>query len=201
MNFLKKYPILASLIAIFLLGVGGGIGVLYWLDSYTHHGQALLVPNLYEMQVPDAERLLEQEQLRCLVVDSLYKKGVLPGAIVDQVPSIGAKVKQGRIVFLTINATHEKQVMLPNVNDLSERQAKALIAGVGLEVANVKRVESPYKGLVVGVTLQGRTLDVGEKIAIGTAVTLLVGKGSDVEEDEEVSTDSETNQEEIIRYE
>lgn len=177
MEFCKKHPLLTSIVVMFALIVVGGTSVLYWLDSYTHHGQALKVPDLYEMQVSDANILLKQEHLRCMVVDSVYKKGVRPGAIVDQVPDAGAKVKEGRIVFLTINATQEKQVLLPQIKDLSERQAKASIEGIGLKVEHVTLVASPYKGLVMGVMYRGEKIAAGDKLPIGSAVTLLVGKG------------------------
>lgn len=188
MNIGKKYPILLSLVLMLLLGVGGVVGVLYWLDDYTHHGQALRVPDLYELQVEDAEMLLKREKLRCLVVDSVYKSGVMPGAIIDQVPKAGAKVKQGRILFLTINATQEKQVLFPNVKDLSERQAQALLVGVGLTIGEVEIVESPYKGLVVGATYKGQEIEAGDKLTIKSAVTLLVGRGTGAIEHEMVDT-------------
>jgi len=35
-------------------------------------------------------------------VDSIYQRNAVPGAIIDQTPKAGNKVKQGRSIYITI---------------------------------------------------------------------------------------------------
>ena len=47
-------------------------GVLKWLDSYTRHGEAVVVPNVKGMTIDEAEMLFRNHGLVCVVSDSSY---------------------------------------------------------------------------------------------------------------------------------
>ena len=64
------------------------------------------------------------------IIDSVFSKDVDPGAIVEIVPTPGSKVKEGRIVFVTINAKTSQMARIPEVQDLSFRQAYALLTSI-----------------------------------------------------------------------
>ena len=49
----------------------------------------------------------------------------------ELVPGVGSKVKEGRIVFVTINALTSQMAVIPEVEDLSFRQAYALLRARG----------------------------------------------------------------------
>ncbi|MDL2222383.1 PASTA domain-containing protein, partial [Parabacteroides sp. OttesenSCG-928-N08] len=61
------------------------------------------------------------------MIDSVFSKDVAPGSVVELVPKAGSKVKEGRIVFVTINALTAQMGRIPEVEDLSFRQAYALL--------------------------------------------------------------------------
>jgi beta-lactam-binding protein with PASTA domain len=103
---------------------------------------------------------------------------------VDQVPGIGDKVKKGRTIYLYIRASRARQIPLPDLHDLSERQAQSTLESVGLSVQNVVYVPSEYKDLVLGVSVGNRVLIPGTRLVEGTAVTLKVGKGTTNEKQE-----------------
>ena len=71
-------------------------------DSYTRHNQAVVVPD-ERNEAEDAAEFFGNNKLRYNVIDSVFSKDG-SGSIVELVPGVGSKVKEGRIVFVTINA-------------------------------------------------------------------------------------------------
>ena len=92
-----------NLIAMPCFVVAVILGVLHWLDTYTHHGESIIVPNVNGLPLKQAEIEFDKKNLKFMVVDSNYVKGMLAGAILDQKPAGGEKVKKGRTIYLTIN--------------------------------------------------------------------------------------------------
>ncbi len=180
--FLWNNLIVRTVCLIAILSAFGLYGVMSWIDSYTLHNQAILVPNLEALQLDDVGALLSRKGLRYEVIDSLYSNTVQPGAVVAQVPEADMRVKEGRIVFLTINSFQQRQTTLPNVKDLSQRQAEALLTGAGLEVATVTFEVGEYKDLVKGVKHNGRVCSTGDRLPFGASVELQVSKGPESEE-------------------
>ena len=96
------------------------------------------------------------------MIDSVFSKDVAPGSIVELVPGVGSKVKEGRIVFVTINALTSQMAVIPEVEDLSFRQAYALLRARGFSSVEIEYVPGDYKDLAMGVELNGRTLLKGD---------------------------------------
>ena len=61
------------------------------------------------------------------------------------------KVKEGRIVFVTINALTSQMAVIPEVEDLSFRQAYALLRARGFSSVEIEYVPGDYKDLAMGV--------------------------------------------------
>ena len=114
-----------NLIAMVVVIVAAAWGTLQWLDSYTRHGEAVVVPDVKGMNLRIAENELDKQSLKSIVIDSSYVKGIAPGAILEQNPAGGSKVKSGRTVYLTVNADSAPKVAIPDVMDNSSlRQPK-----------------------------------------------------------------------------
>lgn len=172
-----KHPIVINLILMVVVTIGIIIGVLTWLDHYTRHNQAVVVPDVKGLTVNEAAQFFESNGLRYNVIDSVFSKDVAPGAIVELVPSAGSKVKEGRIVFITVNALTSQMASLPEVEDLSFRQAYALLKAAGF--TNIEIVYKPgeYKDLAVGIETNGKLLSPGEYIPLSAPLELLVSNG------------------------
>lgn len=181
-----KHPIVINLILMVVVTIGIIIGVLTWLDHYTRHNQAVVVPDVKGLTVNEAAQFFESNGLRYNVIDSVFSKDVAPGAIVELVPSAGSKVKEGRIVFITVNALTSQMASLPEVEDLSFRQAYALLKAAGF--TNIEIVYKPgeYKDLAVGIETNGKLLNPGEYVPLSAPLELLVSNG----EPEEMPEDS-----------
>jgi eukaryotic-like serine/threonine-protein kinase len=170
-NILIFAVILAALIAI----------VLALLNKYTQHDSAITVPDVTTLTVDEAAPFLEKKDLRYKVVDSIRIASMVPGAIIEQKPVPGAHVKQNRIVFLTINATSEERIAVPDVKDCSQRQAEATLKSNGFCIRDVEFVPSEFRDLVLGVNYNGKSIPAGFKLPKGSFVTLIVGQSSNGE--------------------
>ena len=177
MEFFKKHPIIKTLVQMVIVFFLLIAITLYGLKLYTRHGKAVLVPDVKAMALPDALRILDREGFRYDIIDSLFVDEAVPGTIVEQTPAGGSKVKEGRIVYLSINAYSPRMITCPKVADMSMRQALSTLESRGLTDIKVQEVPSEYPDLALGLQYRGKTLEAGDKIPAGSTVTLLVGNG------------------------
>lgn len=165
--------LLAMVVVVVLLF----FGVMKWLDSYTRHGEAVVVPDVKGMTVGEAERHFRNRGLICFVSDSTYVKNMPAGSILDVTPSIGQKVKEGRIIYLTINTLSVPLRPVPDVADNSSvRQAQAKVLAAGFKLSENELIPGE-KDWVYGVKYRGHALEMGDKVPVGATLTLLVGDG------------------------
>lgn len=172
-----------NIILAVILGVGILIALFVYLRHYTEHGIEVEVADVRGMVESDAIPVLAEQGLQLVVVDSTYSDEVPFGSIVDQDPKPGSHAKHGRAVYVTINATTKRQVTMPNLQDISYRQAETTLRGMGLLVDTVYDYEpSAFRDLVLDVKCNGVSVLPGEKLAVGTKVRLVVGFGRGTDE-------------------
>ncbi|MEG1574188.1 MAG: PASTA domain-containing protein [Bacteroidales bacterium] len=162
------------------------------MNVYTQHGEAIRVPQLKGLRLPEAIALLERESLNYEVVDSLYDTTQKPGIIIEMTPHSGSSVKRNRTIYLVINSVVPQKLSIPYLTDLSSRQAQSLLEGLGFPSPEIVYVSSRYKDLVVGANYKGRSVRVGEKFPVTSKLQLLVGNG--IEEELTDSVDSLADQ-------
>ena len=175
--FFKQHSIITTLLEIAIVAVILCTGVIFWLDSYTRHGTATIVPSVRYLSVTEASDILSRKGFRCEVIDSLFNDRVTPGVVVEQTPDAESRVKEGRTIYLTINAYSPKKVTMPTLIDGSARQAQAILRALGFTNILVEYEPSPYKDLVLDVLCNGRQVESGEKIPLTSRITLIVGMG------------------------
>ena len=170
---------LAAVVVIWLL--------LTWLDVWTDHGHYVEVPQVKGMTYAGAVGNLENNGFEAVLSDSIYDEKTRPGTVVEQNPKQGTKVKAGRTVYLTITAFSPKSVSLPSLTDVSLRQARSILEGLGFRNIYVEYVPSEFKDLVVSVRSDGRQLSAGARLPVTSSIILSVGEG--------VSDDTATSEE------
>ena len=176
-HFLWKNLIIRNILIICVVAIALLWGIMHALDDYTRHDQALVMPDLRALSLETAADLLRNAHLRYEVVDSVYSNDVPPGAVIDQIPQANAKVKENRIVFLTVNARSRKMIPLPDTEELSQRQALATLRAAGFRVDSVTYVDYEFRDLVIGVHYNDRPVFTGEKLPAGSRLDVLVGNG------------------------
>ena len=180
-NFWQRHPFLRALLMNIGLIIVVTIVILWialiWLDSWTNHGEYETVPQVKGLSYDVAVGQLESAGFVVELADSVYDVKNRPGTVVDQNPKEGTKVKDGREVYLTITAFEPKQVVVPMLTDVSERQARSVLEALGIKDIRVVKVPSEYKDLVLRVSREGVPLIPGARIPVNSTVTLDVGEG------------------------
>ncbi|GAB6011863.1 PASTA domain-containing protein [Viscerimonas tarda] len=172
-NIYVKNLLLMALVAVVII-----IGILFWLNIYTRHNQSINVPPLKGLQIGEAQIILQSSGLSCEVVDSVFEKRGVPGSILEQVPKENSKVKEGRTIYLIVQAKAEQLVAIPDLTDYSQRQAEALLNALGFANVKIEEVPSEYRGLVQSVEYRGISVYAGQKIPKGSVLRMKVGDGS-----------------------
>lgn len=177
-NFHHKYPVLFHLILMTLASGFILMGILFGLDIYTRHDSSIVMPELRGKDLKEAERLLSSHNLRYELVDSVYDKSLAPGVVVEMVPQSGNTVKPGRIIFLSINARSARKGIVPDLKDMSGRQALAILKGLGFEQVTERYISGDFVNLTDGVELaDGRNVLAGTRLPITTPLVLRVING------------------------
>lgn len=173
----------SNLVLALLIGIAILVVLIAYLRRYTEHGVEVEVADVRGMVEAEAQPILAAQDLVLVVIDSTFSDKVPFGTIVEQNPQPGSHAKHGRAVYVTINATMKRQVTMPNLQDMSYRQAETTLRGMGLEVDSVYDYEpSAYRDLVLDVKANGESILPGQKVPVGTKVRLVVGFGRGTEE-------------------
>ena len=169
--------IIKNILLIIASGIVFLVLTLLLLNIYTRFNKSVDVPQVKGLQLKEASVLLKSKGLKSMIVDSIYDKNSVPGAIIEQVPSANSRTKSGRQVFLSVYAKTPPEMVIPGLVDYSHRQAEALLISLGFEQLTILEVPSEYKGLVKAVEYRGKALMADQKIPAGSPLTLIVGSG------------------------
>lgn len=182
MDIQKHKILLINLGGIILFFIVSFIVFNAWINNYTDHGVEVEVPDFSNLDIEAAKILAQKEELEVIVGDTLCIDGVAPGAIVDHYPSAGTKVKRGRTIYLSINSLTAIMVEMPNVTDVSLRQATQILENKGLRVGVLEYKPDFADNYVFEQRYHSKQVAPGVKVPKGSAIDLLVGRGgSDVQ--------------------
>ncbi len=177
-NFYRKHPIISTLLLVIAASIFIFVGTMFALDIYTRHNSSIIMPELRGKGLKEAERLLAEHDLRYEIVDSVYDASLAPGVVVEMVPRSGNTVKPGRIIFLSITARDARKGIIPDLKDMSGRQAMAVLKGLGFERITERYVSGDYVDLTDGVELaDGRNVLAGTRLPITTPLVLRIVNG------------------------
>ena len=172
LGFLLKRFLLAIVVFVALSWI-----TLALIDVYTNHGEAEIVPDLKGAYVEEAEVVLAEKGLYPVVIDSVYVRERKLGTIIEQSPSPNSTMKRNRPVYLIINTRQVRQVPLPDIVDVSFRQADAMLKSLRINIQSVEYKPSEYRDLVIDVKYKGLVVPAGTRIPEGASVVLVVGRG------------------------
>lgn len=177
-NIFVKYPVLKHLLAMLAVTLVILVIVFLGIKIYARQGSEFELPSLVGADIEDL-RADASLDVNYVILDSIYDEHDEGGKVLTQDPKAGTMVKKGRKVYVTITAYSADKAFLPDLNDLSVRQAISQLASVGLQGGKLKFVESPDRNAVLSVTQNGRTLQAGQQLIRGSRVDLVVGLGDE----------------------
>lgn len=167
-----RHLLLAVAIAVIILLV-----TLVWLKIYTHHGQAISVPNLTGLTLDEADDVVSSRKLNIEVLDSIYANDMPRGTVVKQNPAPSSKVKVRRRIFVTMNAVNPEKASMPNLVSLSDRQAILALENAGLQLGEISYKPDFAVNSVLQQKLNGSVIEEGTMIEKGSRIDLVLGMG------------------------
>jgi beta-lactam-binding protein with PASTA domain len=144
------------------------------MPAAVHTGRVCILPDITELSLKEAERILQERDLSLTVLAEEYNPLKPPGIILSQNPAPQAKVKKGRLVKVVVSKG-EKMVLVPDLKGVSLRQAEIMLHEKGLEAGEIKWVSSDTfpQNVVVGGSPA-----FGLSVPVGMSVNLQVSLGS-----------------------
>ncbi|GEK02971.1 serine/threonine protein kinase [Streptomyces sp. 1-11] len=179
---------LAALVAAVLVFLGVGAGV--W---YINSGQFTKVPPLLAKTEEQATARLKESGLHVKEVKREFNDTVKNGTVVSSDPTAGSRIRGNGSVTLVISRG-PRIVKVPDLRGVPLAEARSRLKSAGLEPGMVSRdfSDSVARGSVVGTDPE-----TGTARHAGSAIALLVSKGSPVDVPDVTGEDPDTARQDL----
>ena len=182
-TFFKNLFLALVIVILFL------VAFVKFLDFSTNHGEEIKVPNLSKMKLEIAEEKLDEEGLEVFLLDTVeFKPEFPPYTIVEQDPIAGSNVKNGRKIYVKLNAGGYAMVTFPDLKNKTFRQATNALRALGLVEGELKYVPDLAKDIVLEVSYKGKQLKAGDKLMKNSKIDFVLGDGKDIFTDEDLDS-------------
>jgi len=153
--------------------------ILQFIKIYTHHGDTYVLPDfsgktLAEIELEKFDRLYE-----FIVIDSIFDNRNPKGSVVIQNPPPGSIVKENRKVYVTLVAYSVEKVEMPDLIDLSLRQAVNSLRSKGLKIHRLQYVEDFAGNAILEQLFEDEVIEAGTIVNKGSGIDLVVGLGQE----------------------
>lgn len=176
-RYLRSRKFLINLGIAILVTILIVVVTLWVLKGFTRHGQAFTVPDYTGVPIDSIQAYDPGHNFEYLLIDSVYQKDAKLGSIILQNPAPGALVKENRKIYLTIVAKMPEKVAMPNLLDLSLRQAIGRLKGNGLIPGTLTYAPSFDRNAVLAQLFMGDTIPADSLILKGSKIDLILGLG------------------------
>ena len=181
MNFIKFFfskSFIKQLIFAFIVLLVFGFLALKWLKLYTNHGSFVTVPALTGKTFESAQVLIRDLDLRSEVQDSSnYNPNYPKGAVIEQDPLAGSKVKEDRKIYLILNPSAYKTLPVPDVIRRTIRQAKPTLETLGFQIGSMIYEDDLGKDEVLEIRHNGQIIEAGTMLPKTSKIDLVLGNG------------------------
>jgi len=178
MKFLYSKAFIKQIfLAIIIFSVIVLISILF-LFFYTKQTSKISVPNLIGLQLSDVEKIVEENKLRYEVIDSsFFNPDYDKNTVLDQIPKSNKNVKKNRKIYLTINPTSYGNVILPNLIQLTKRNAESTLSALDLELGEISYEDNIGKDMVLKVLYLENEVNEGDIIPKKSKIDFILGNG------------------------
>ncbi len=164
-----------------LLAIGLFLGLVWltfrWLEYHTHHGEEIPVPNVVNMSLNQAVKVLDDTGLEYEVDSFKFDPKYKPLQVLQIFPSPGSRVKGGRAILLKVNPKTYAKVAVPDILDRYKGLAFRQLEQVGLKVGDTLYEPSIQRDAVIRMMLNGSILKPGTLLPRFTTIDLVIGSG------------------------
>lgn len=171
-----KRSFLFNLLLVLLVVVGLIFLFFSSLTWLTNHGKQTVIPKLEGKTMSEAVGILKSKGFR-IVIDSTYQAYSKPLEVLYQEPEVGANVKIGRTVFITVNRKTPPSIPMPNLVNTSFRNAILTMQSYRLVMGDTTYKPDVAAGAVLEQWVNGRKIAPGTMVPIGSRIDLVIGEG------------------------
>jgi len=149
-----------------------------FLRLNTRHGDFIIVPDLIGKNIDEFESELGELDLQYIISDSgNYNPEFKINSVLDQLPAANAKVKQGRKIYLTLNASDFEMVEIPKITGITVRQARKTIESIGFIFGEIEYVDDIARDEVISISHNGNELNEGDYLKRTSEIDFELGNG------------------------
>jgi beta-lactam-binding protein with PASTA domain len=165
--------VLAGIVLIFLFV----IIFMLSLNWCTAHGKTLLIPAVIGMPYDKARQLLESKGFEVQIQDSMFLDTIPPLTVLKQFPKAESLVKKNRTVYLTVNRVVAPTIDMPQLVNLTFRNADVTLKQYGLRLGDTTYKVDFAKNSVLDQVYNGQSIKPGTKLQMGATIDLVLGTG------------------------
>lgn len=172
-QLLKSKILYLSLFGVLLLGIVSIFALDRWImPAYTNYYEGVTVPDVTNLSLEEAEALLDLYNLRHEILDRRPHSAYPADYIIDQAPTAKQIVKPDRKVYLTVNTVERPTVVVPDLENMSLRNARIQLENNGLTLGVVNYESERFRNTVLR-----QAVAAGDTVEQGTVVDLAVSDG------------------------
>ncbi|MCK9218490.1 MAG: PASTA domain-containing protein [Bacteroidales bacterium] len=186
-KFLKHFLIAIGVTVILILIT------LQSLSWYTKHNDYIIVPDFRGMQAQDIMNSPDYKNYQFSVIDSVFDMDKTKGSILTQDPFPGSKVKKNRTVYISITSIIPEKTTMPDLHDLTLRQAQSMLESAGLKMGKLLYIRSFDEDAVQNQLFHGKPIKTGTSLDKGSFIDLTVGMGAKAMERQIDSNERDAN--------
>ena len=149
-----------------------------WLNIITNHNEFIVVPDLKGKSLETVKIELRDHKLDFKLQDSANFNPKYPRfSIIEQNPVAGTKVKENRKIYLIINPSGYRKVVVPNIVKHTFRQAKPTLEALEFKIGKITYIDDIGKDVVLDMSYKGKTLKSGTLLPLLSTIDLVLGNG------------------------
>ncbi len=177
-RFIFSSVFFKNIFYIFFLTVLIAFSVFFGLGYVTQHNKYVKVPELFGLNISEAIETAKNKSLNIKILDSAkFNPNYPPLTVLEQFPNHNKEVKKGRKIYLTLNPVGYKKMKVPNVIQITLRNAETLLNAVGFEVGELIYKNNIGKDMVLEIRHEGKKIEPGHALQQRKKIDLVLGNG------------------------
>jgi len=152
--------------------------MLKWLNMTTNHGDFETVPDLKGKSIDVAKIELEENNLVMQIQDSAnYNPNYPKFSVIEHDPPSGEKVKENRKIYVTLNPSGYRKVLVPDLRGRTFRQAKPALQALGFKIGNISFVNDIGENEVIEINYKGKQVAPETMLGKTSKLDIVLGNG------------------------
>ena len=178
LNYLLSKSFFKNLFYIIVTALILFVLLVLFLRINTRHGDFVIVPDLIGKTIEEFDSELNELDLKYIISDSgNYNPDFKINSVLDQLPNANSKVKGGRKIYITLNASDFAVVKIPKITRITVRQARKMIESLGFVFGEIEYVDDIARDEVISISSEGIELNEGDFLKRTSVIDFKLGNG------------------------